>query len=368
MSVYKRPGQETYSYDFQIAGVRFIGNTGATSKREAEREEQRQREAAKISTRRTSEPLTVGVAFARYYLEVGQYHTNKLTTFSELEWMEKQLGKSRLLSSISAKDVTALIARKRGTGVKPATVNRSVTVRLRAILSHAAKAWEEPVGKIEWKDHMLKEPQKRVRELSATEEAALLKALRKDLHPIVRFAILSGCRRQELLDMKWRDIDFTGRNFTVTGKGDRTRTNPLSISMATILADLKVSLGFVPAQSDHVFTYVVKRADKESGRERGQRLPIEMHALKSAYKRAVTKSGVVNFRFHDLRHTAASRLLRATGNLRMPQNLLGHAKIETTLKYAHVSNEDMRAAIEAVNPAKAPEPDEMRPIEKENLK
>lgn len=354
MSVFKRPGQETYSYDFQTSGVRFTGNTGATTKREAEREEQKQREAAKASARRSTEPLTVGVAFARYFVEVGAYHVNSDTTLSELTWMEGKLGKNTLLSSIGPKEVTNLIAKRRGTGVKPATVNRSVTVRLRAILTHAKKAWEEDVKTIQWSDHLLKEPQERVRELSAVEEVDIFKTLRKDFHPIIRFAILSGCRRQELLDMKWRDIDFAGRNFTVVGKGEKTRTNPLSSPMLSILQDLKVSLGFVPAQSDHVFTYVVKRANKEAGRSRGERLPIELHALKSAYKRAVTKAGVVNFRFHDLRHTAASRLLRSSGNLRIPQRLLGHAKIETTLKYAHVTDDDIRAAMETVIPAKIP--------------
>lgn len=355
MSVFKRPGQETYSYDFQTGGVRFTGNTGATTKREAEREEQKQREAAKAVARRSTEPLTVGVAFARYFMEVGSYHANSDTTLSELTWLEEKLGKTTLLSSIGAKEVTSLIAKRRGTGVKPATVNRSVTVRLRAVMSHARKAWEENVKTVQWSDHLLKEPQERVRELSAVEEVDIFTTLRKDFHPIIQFAILSGCRRQELLDMKWRDIDFAGRNFTVVGKGEKTRTNPLSTPMLTLLQDLRVSLGFVPAQSDHVFTYIVRRANKEAGRSRGERLPIELHALKSAYKRAVTKAGVVNFRFHDLRHTAASRLLRSSGNLRIPQRLLGHSKIETTLKYAHVTDDDIRAAMEAVTPAKNPE-------------
>ncbi len=58
-----------------------------------------------------------------------------------------------------------------------------------------------------------------------------------------------------------------------------------------------------------------------------------------------------NFRFHDTRHTTASRLVRASGNLRLAQNLLGHEKIETTLKYAHVTDDDLRAAMTASHSA-----------------
>lgn len=56
---------------------------------------------------------------------------------------------------------------------------------------------------------------------------------------------------------------------------------------------------------------------------------------------------VSDFRFHDTRHTAATRLVRATGNLKMAQHLLGHSSVTTTTRYAHVTHEDLRAGLEA---------------------
>lgn len=59
----------------------------------------------------------------------------------------------------------------------------------------------------------------------------------------------------------------------------------------------------------------------------------------------LSKAGVIDYRFHDNRHTAVTRLLRATGNLRLVQRLLGHSNIETTTKYAHVTDGDLAAGM-----------------------
>ena len=72
------------------------------------------------------------------------------------------------------------------------------------------------------------------------------------------------------------------------------------------------------------------------------------------WKRAIAKTGLTDFRFHDLRHTAASRVLRETGNLAVVQEMLGHAQVTTTRKYAHVLNEDLRAAMERTQAATPP--------------
>jgi hypothetical protein len=86
---------------------------------------------------------------------------------------------------------------------------------------------------------------------------------------------------------------------------------------------------------------------------RGQRYPVTEAGLKTAMRRAVPKSGVTNFRFHDTRHTAATRVLRKS-NLRVVQTLLGHSDVKTTTKYAHALKEDVRAALEAASTTESP--------------
>jgi integrase len=69
--------------------------------------------------------------------------------------------------------------------------------------------------------------------------------------------------------------------------------------------------------------------------------------IMATIKKAMVDAGIEDFRFHDLRHTFATRLLRLTGNLKLVSKLLGHSQVETTTRYAHVLDEDMRAGLDA---------------------
>jgi integrase len=133
----------------------------------------------------------------------------------------------------------------------------------------------------------------------------------------------------------------------VIGKGGQDRTIPMS----------NVVFELLWAEKDHdpiwVFTYEARRTDKRKKLFRGIRYPMTDAGLRTAMRRAVANAGVDNFRFHDLRHTAAARVLRKS-NLRVVQNLLGHADPSTTAKYAHAVAEDIRAAMDAVSPTKLP--------------
>lgn len=344
MSVYKRKGRETYSYDFRRKGVRYSGDTGEASKREAERAVSRLKKQIDADARKPvkDEPLTVEQAFGRFWDEIGQYHKGRETTLTDLDRLSSRLGKSKELASITDDDVTKVVAKRRGDGVSNATVNRSTTVLLRHIMSVARDIWHVETRPILWGRHMLKEPQERVRELSGAEETALMAEIRDDMRPLVLFALWTGCRRQEILDLEWRHIDWHAKEFRVTGKGDKTRTIPITASVEKLLKGL-------PRAHARVFTYVIQRDDKK-----GERVPVEFEGLKSYFARAVKRAGIEDFRFHDLRHTAATRILRACGNIKTAQKLLGHESIATTTKYAHVSNNDLRDALEAATPTKTP--------------
>jgi integrase len=280
----------------------------------------------------------------KYWEEVGQHHVNSDTTLRTLAWLERELGKNKLISEIKGADIAHLVAKRRlpdakGKAPSVATVNRSVTQPMRAILTRAADTWDQTVNKIDWSKHMLKEPQERVRELQAGEEDALFEALRTDYHPIARFALLTGCRMQECLDLEWRNIDWRTMQMRVTGKGSKTRTIPISDAVHALL-------WLLPRADERVLTYISQRADNAP---RGKRLPIEREGLKSIFERAVDKAEIQDFSFHDLRHTCATRLLRTTGNLRLVKELLGHEDMSTTLKYAHVTKDDLRNAMNTMS-------------------
>lgn len=348
MSVYKRPGQTEYSYDFRYRRQRFSGSTGCTEKRKAEKFEEDERKRVKSLQFDASKPLTFKAAAAQYWNEVGSHHRNHDDTLRALEWLQDQIGPLTQISTISDATIARAVAKRRGEGVSPATVNRSVTQPMRALLRRARRTWKQSVQDIQWKDHFLKEAQERIREASASEEAQFMASIRGDYAPPLRFAILTGCRRAEIVGLEWKDVDFFGRQIKVKGKGDKSRSFPMTRTLYELLWSLK----------DHhptkVFTYEVKRP--RPGAVKGTREPITMEGFKTEWRRTKGRAGVEDFRFHDNRHTAATRIVRATGNLKLAQKLLGHTELATTSRYAHVTDSDLLAGMEAaeIAPVKAP--------------
>jgi integrase len=363
MSVYKRTGSQTFSYDFEVGGCRFSGDTGATSKREARRiqevERTKARDLARAGRLSAGRNMTLGDASIRYMLEVGQFHRHNLVTLGCLEWLEQQLGKATRLVDISDDDIARIVAVRRTEvrrvgraetrtkRVSPATVNRTATEPLRKVLTRARKAWKIPVQEIDWSQHMLAEPRERVREASIGEEAAVMAPLERGYDAATTLMFMDGCRRMEVVGLVWSRIDFFGRQYTVIGKGGKSRTIPMTDDTYDLFW----------AQRGHhpeaVFTFIAQKTRREHGQIRGQRYPITEHGLRSAQVRAIALSGVQNFRPHDTRHTAATRVLRVS-NLKVVKQLLGHEDIATTDKYAHALADDVKAALAASRPTRNP--------------
>jgi len=351
MSVYKPKKSPFYHYDFQHCGIRFAGSTGCPSKRDAEAFERSKRDEARLQAltlaSQSSAPMVFATAAARYYVEHGQHlrGDGPKNLKSHIGWLERELGPHTLLPAIGNDQVARLVAIRRGEGVAPATVNRSMTEPLRKILFRARDMWGQTIQKIDWKRHLLKEPQERVRVLSTAEEINLFAYLRADYHPVVRYAIKSGCRLSEIVPgkhfpgLKWKDIDWGARTIAVHGKGGKIDNIPLTPGLRDLLFPLQ---GHHP---EFVFTYVCQRQSKD--RMPRQRYPITREGLKTEWRRAKVDAKLVNYRFHDNRHTAATDVLRATGNLKIVQKLLRHADITTTAKYAHALDDDVRQGMEA---------------------
>lgn len=347
MSVYRKHGKSEYYYDFRIRGRRFSGPTGTSNKRLAQRalEEKRRKVLADLQTaaRFIAEgPMTLEIAASRYWHEVGQHLANADNYYRFLGWLLDHFGKHVTLDRITDSMIAAMVATRRADHVTNATVNRTATVPLRGLMHRARRSWNVPVAEIDWSRHLLKEPKERIREASRDEEQQLMSAMRDDYAPPLRFALLTGCRRAEIVNLTWPNVDLFGRTITVTGKGDKVRVIPMTTS---VLALLKEQQGRHPTA---VFTYEARRTCKRTGTIRGGRYPITLEGFKTAWRRSLRSSCVENFRFHDTRHTAATRTLR-TGNLKIVQQMLGHENIETTAKYAHAMIDDMRAAMEAAD-------------------
>lgn len=353
MSIFRPRGSAVWYYDFRCGGHRFSGSTGATGRRDAEAVERRARQQAALTLAagraRRAAPLTMDVACQRYWLECGQHAARPDNEERALAWLAREVGPQTPVEAIDDAMVARLVAIRRGQRVvnaargpqtpgkllSPATVNRSMTEPLRRVLRRAERVWKVPVQRIDWRQHLLKEPHERVRELRADEEAALFAHLRGVYVDLVRFALRAGLRRANVIGLAWADVDFGARQITVVMKGDRTHTLPLTPDLRELLW----------RQRGRHATQVWAHADGA---------PVTVAAAVSAVRRALRKAGIEDFHpFHDLRHTAATRITRETGNLRHAQKLLGHTTITTTARYAHVTLDDLRDAMTAVAEAEA---------------
>ena len=362
MSLYRR-GQ-VYWYEFVSQGIRFRGSTGATEREAAKLAESRARIAARESAappgRRPA--MTLGGAAERYYQEVAAHQPSAVTTDGQLETLVRLLGADTPLAAIGDARIADFVARRRAEksrnaprghkpscrcdhcALAPATVNREIEL-LRRLMRRAAKAWKAEVGEMpDWSVHLLPEAAERIRELTTEEQEALLAALRPDLKPMVLFCLATGVRKDDAVTLTWRQVDMTARVVRLSVKSRRPGGQPHIIPITNeVAAILQNERGHNPVR---VFTYVCARS--RGKRRKGERYPFAKGALAKEWHAALASAGVEDFRFHDLRHTAATRLLRASGNLRLVQKLLGHTDIATTARYAHADLDDLRAALEAV--------------------
>lgn len=204
----------------------------------------------------------------------------------------------------------------------------------------------------------------RVREASPDEEAAIIDALGDDYGRLFRFMIATGLRSQAAL-LTWRQIDLINATARVLNKGkdgqERFYTVPLSRAAMAILGECK---GHNEA---HVFTYVARR-DVPRKTEKGKRYPVTNNGFKSEWRRRIRDADIApDFRRHDTRHTTGTRFLRSTGNLKATQKLLGHARIETTLRYAHVLVDDIREGLEKMEIRSTPKPEHRRRRKREQI-
>lgn len=358
MSVYKPKGSPYYHFDFQIRGRRHHGTTGLESRREAEQfERQERKKAALASASGRRQDMTLNAASARFYQEVSVFQKSEGTQLYQLENLCARLGKHAFLDAISDNEVADYICRRRsdpvagGKLISNASVNREVQL-LRRVMRRADKTWKTNVGDMpDWTSHRLPEAQGRTRELSGEEEAALFKHLRVDLRPLARFCILSGARLGSAVGLTWADLDFQDALIRLRVKTHRLGADVHQVPMTGALRALLSSLrGQHPIQ---VFTYVCKKS--RGGRKKGERYPFSKNGWRKDWKAALEAAGIEDLRFHDMRHTAASRTLRKSRNIKAVQQMLGHADLASTSRYAHVVMDDVRAAMEDTHSRNSPE-------------
>lgn len=244
------------------------------------------------------------------------------------------------LQGMTDADLNHLIVERRreknhvGKPVSAATVNRTLTLFLSRVFSHfeRTRGLTFPL-KPKFNAHILKEPRPRDRSISH-DEYTKLAAGDPDYMAVVRFALLTGNRRANLLPT-WDQVnlaaDLKSGTVTVEIKSEGFAKEKVAVELPEAAVRLiHDQRGLHPT---HVFTYVA--TDTRMGHVAGKRYPITTNGLRIWWNRNRQKAGVKNLRIHDLRHSAATALLETTGDLTLVQKQLGHRDIKSTMRYAH---------------------------------
>jgi integrase len=349
MSIYKPQGSARYRYDFWCRGHRFFGDTQTANRREAEAVERLAREKAKLEIEqqiaaRTS--LRLDDICGRYWSEKGQSHAGADNTYRLLGKLLEFFGKDKLITDITDDDVAKLVvwrrghrARKDGPLISPFTVN-DTTEQLKKLFTRARTWGVQFKREPRWREHWLKEPKERVRELHEDEADRLDVAMRADYAPFFDFLRETGLRwNKEARHLRWTEVHWREGQIIMPGKGKGGSDVVVELSSAVreILAPL------VGQHPEYVFTYEAQRTREY--RIRGNRYPLTESGIKTFWRRLRARAGITDFRCHDFRHDFATKLLRVS-NLRVVQHALNHADIKTTVKYAHAMREDLREALE----------------------
>jgi integrase len=274
--------------------------------------------------------------FADEYIERHSKVNNKAWRKSDLNNIHilKQYFSQKLLSEITPflvdkfkGDRSRHIIRDRM--IKPATVNRNLQC-LKSMFNKAI-VWERYSGENPVKSvKLFKENNKRTRFLEKEEIVRLLSNCQSHLRPIVVVALNTGMRRGEILNLKWQHVDFK-RNIIhlYNTKNGEKREIPINEPVSMLLTELgKYKYG------EYVFAH-------KSG--------IPYTNVTKSFCTALNKSGIKDFKFHDLRHCFGSHLVMSGIDLNTVRELLGHKSISMTLRYSHLSPDAKKRAVDVLS-------------------
>lgn len=351
-----KKGSPHWHFDFVRKGRRFHGSTGTSNKRLAQQIiDQKLKEALLPEQKRPA--ITLDDAAGLY-----EDYADKLPSWPTTEYILSALvvglGGGHLMSEISQRKLIDHFAARRiredGELRANSSINREIEVA--SALWHRTDKAKYDIGEMpDWQALRYKAQGTRWRLLDAgDQQERYLEAIRADIRDAVEFLLLSGWRRREVLDLGWSDLDLPNRTAWTRIKGGAMEERPLTQAMLVIIANQ-------PKAGPKIFTYICQRATASGGRRervkrrQGDRYPLSITVLRDAHEEARIKIGVPDLRLHDLRHTRATRILRQTRDLALTKRALAHRNIATTLKYAHVLDDDVRAGLDASESRTIPE-------------
>ncbi len=239
------------------------------------------------------------------------------------------------LSAITPRDIQDYQGKRLKDGAKPATVKRELACfkHLFNVAKQRTKFFgDNPVSKVKF----LEENNQIERVLTIEEEERLIANSAPHLKPIIQTAIHTGMRKNEILSLKWNNVDLENNVLTIEAsntKSKKLKRIPINSKLRRILLEQKLKTGFG--------LYIFLNPDGKPYQR--------CDSLKRCFGGACRRAGIKGLRFHDLRHTAATRMVEKGANIVSVSRILGHSSLNTTMRYAHPDDSLREAAEKLAN-------------------
>jgi integrase len=325
----------TWWMSFMYQGQQVRRSTGTTDKRLAEAilgQVKVQMIEGRFFDKSHAQERTLTELLDRYLSEHAARRANHRRELTSVKKLNAFFG-NPTLDQITPKRIVAYKNHRYADGVKPATINRELA-SLKKAFNLARREWEwcddNPVCRVS----MEPEHNTRDRWLTADEEARIMSAAPAWLRELMVFAIHTGMRQGEILGLTWTGVDLFRRAVTVfKSKNGERRTIPLNQTALDLLKHKAASRSLDTAL---VFPSEAHTRLNASNISRSLNLVLQ-------------KTKLMDFHFHDLRHTCATRMVQAGVDLYKVQRLLGHKSPIMTQRYAHHYPESLRDGVEALD-------------------
>jgi len=335
MGLYRHPNSRYLWYSFKLPGKkRVVRSTGTSDKKLAEQ----------IYFKERSEAQKVQHGFEHLKVKLSDLTTDYLELYAKHSKLTYQdnIGKFKIINAFMGNhllhEITPAkleeyrifrlnkgVSKRTSHGVSKATVNREM-----ALLKHTfnkgiewGKCQENPVKKIKFYSE---KERRRMRYLGLSDKVNLLNGCPPPTRRLVFFALLTGMRQAEMLNLKWSDVDFNMNQIRIRHSKSG---QPRYVEVNTELSNMLKS---IPTVSEWVF-----------GTSKGK---AEYSLYRKPFEAALEKAGIKDFRWHDLRHCFASDLVMKGVDLKTVSELMGHASTQMTERYSHLSPAHKRAAVE----------------------
>jgi integrase len=329
MAVYRRKGSRFWQGEYYVNGKQVQFSTRATNERAAE----------KVLALRVADVVRgefvpqVKITLSKLWEEYFALAKVSKRSWLRDEQIMKHLGTvfgAMLLPDIGVRQIEPYKSLRLDEGASPATVNREL-----ALLKHLFNEADR-MGHFRGRNPMkaikfLREDNLKVRTVSEAEEGALMDCCLPYQQDLMRFALNTGLRLGDIIDLQWKEVDWERRTVRVlVRKARKMQEVPLNVDALSVVQAAHAA----KKKSEFVFYN-----------------PMTGEPWKDLWlglKKACRRAGIEDVTWHTFRHTFATRLLRAGVSIVTVKTLLGHSSTKVTERYLHETFEDGQRAVELI--------------------